>query len=127
MDEISLEAGVRASCISEDGQKLIVGLSDSTIVEVHTVDKSQTKVLEAHSAVKMEELWGLAVHPVDSTEFATCGDDNRVFKWNTEARSAMCSTLLDKKPRAICYSPDGSVLAVGNSKGDVSVPTICAY
>jgi WD40 repeat protein len=119
VDEIALASGVRAICISSDGTKIIAGLSDSTIIEVHTIDKSETIVLEAHSAVKNEELWGLDVNPVDSNEFATCGDDNRVFKWNSATRKSICSNILENTTRAIAYSPDGSVLAVGNVKGDV--------
>jgi WD40 repeat protein len=123
VDEIEMEAGVRSSCISSDGKTIIVGLSDSTIVQVKTLNKSAKVVLEAHSAVKLEELWGLAVNPVDSNEFATCGDDNRVFRWNSESRASICSNILENTTRAICYSPDGSVLAIGNVKGDVSLLT----
>lgn len=119
VDEIAMEAGVRSSCISHDGSSIIVGLSDSTIVEVLTDDKSEKIVLEAHSGVKNEELWGLAINPVDAYEFATCGDDNRVFKWNAATRRSICANILDNNTRAICYSPDGSVLAIGNVKGDV--------
>jgi len=125
LDEIALEAGVRASCISKDGKQLVVGLADSTIVEISgfglTSKKTVTRVLEAHSAAQMEELWGLAMNPVDADEFATVGDDNRVFRWNTKDRKSLCSTTLDKKLRAVSYSPDGSVLAVGNVEGDIYI------
>lgn len=88
-EEIQLEAGVRAGSLSESG-KFVAGLEDSTIVELDLKgDRSVAKVLEAHSAAKMEELWGLCMSPVNDNEFVTCGDDSRVFKWDMANRSAV--------------------------------------
>ncbi|KAJ3087753.1 Echinoderm microtubule-associated protein-like 5 [Quaeritorhiza haematococci] len=124
-DEVELESGVRALCLSADGNKVLVGLEDSVIVEVEGIgkgrNKKQMRIMEAHSAAKMEELWGLSVNPNNDNEFVTCGDDGQIFRWDADQRKPVASATLAGKLRAISYSPDGSVIAIGNDAGDIYV------
>ena len=55
---------------------------------------------------------GLAIHP-DSTRFATTSDDKLLRIWNISENKVIKSTPIEMKSRACCYSPDGSLIAVG--------------
>jgi WD40 repeat protein len=87
------------------------------------------------------ELWGVAVSP-DAKHFVSCGEDNRVFKWQlgtqkcigsaiiAEKRGAMpkilrASTMSTLPPnqcaRAIAISPNGTDVAIGCNDGFVHV------
>jgi WD40 repeat protein len=124
IDSVLVESGVRAMDVDEKGS-LVVGMEDSVILEIHGLGRgkehTQNKVLEAHSSSKNEELRGLAVSPVSDSEFATAGDDCKVIVWCMDKRRSICQTTLNKKIRAITYSPDGTVLAVGSEDGDIYI------
>ncbi|KAI8847371.1 hypothetical protein BC829DRAFT_396745 [Chytridium lagenaria] len=122
LDKLQLPSGVRSVDIGPDGAALI-GLEDSILVEVKGLgergrEKKLTKILEGHSAQKGEELWGCATDPNDSDVFATSGDDSMVFMRSISSRKTLGATRLQGKLRAITFSPDSKLLAVGNFEGD---------
>ncbi|KAJ3114413.1 Echinoderm microtubule-associated protein-like 5 [Phlyctochytrium bullatum] len=118
--KIQLESGVRSADLSDDGN-LLVGLDNSTLLEIKGVAKGgkPALLLEGHSASKMEELWGAAVDPVNDSDFLTAGDDSMVFKRTVKDRKTVAKAKLSGKLRAIAYSPDAKLAAVGNDAGDV--------
>ncbi|CAM9215746.1 unnamed protein product, partial [Phaeothamnion confervicola] len=61
-------------------------------------------------------VWGIACHPLAAV-YATCGDDGVVRVWDPEAARPLHSIKLDTVARALAYSPDGAVLAVGCGGG----------
>ncbi|KAJ1525591.1 Echinoderm microtubule-associated protein-like 6, partial [Nowakowskiella sp. JEL0078] len=129
LDQCEVESGIRAMCLwSEEGSKAIkaiIGLEDSTIIEIEGFGTSSTKkqnhVMQAHSAIKDEELWGCACSPSREFEFVTSGDDGMVYKWDTRSRKLVSKAKLVGHCRASTYSPDGTIVAVGNDQGDIFV------
>lgn len=69
--------------------------------------KSQ-RVLSGHYG---GELWGLSSHP-QAREFATCGDEGMIARWDADSRTLLARKDFKEKLRAIDYSPDGESLAV---------------
>ncbi|KAJ3113153.1 Echinoderm microtubule-associated protein-like 1, partial [Nowakowskiella sp. JEL0407] len=131
LDQIDVQSGVRSLCLWVDegtnSVKVLTGLEDSTIIEVEGLgplgsgNKTQRYVMEAHSANKDEELWGCAICPNREWEFVSCGDDGMVFKWDTRTRKLTCKATLAGMCRAATYSPDGTIVAIGNDHGDVFI------
>ncbi|KAJ3103386.1 Echinoderm microtubule-associated protein-like 5 [Phlyctochytrium planicorne] len=121
IDKVQLEAGVRSIEVGESA--ILVGLEDSIILEVKGVgsdrDKKVNKILEGHSAMKGEELWGCATDPRDNNVYVTSGDDSMVFKRSLSPPKTLASVRLQGKLRAINYSPDSKFIAVGNDNGDI--------
>ena len=63
------------------------------------------------------ELWGIGVHPTESTRFVTAGDDATMRVWDSEARQMVNMQQLDSGARALAFSPDGKTMAVGLGVG----------
>ena len=70
------------------------------------------------------QVWGLSAHPKERL-YATCGDDGSVRIWSLDDRRVVGSISTDCSCRALCYSPDGSSLAV--SFCATACPACCAY
>ncbi|TPX31647.1 hypothetical protein SmJEL517_g05070 [Synchytrium microbalum] len=122
---VEVESGIRSLCFNADGSRLLAGLEDSVILEIEGLSKGGKakveKIIEAHSAAKMEELWGADVNPKKDSEYVTVGDDSKVIKWDAKQRKMTAITDLPGKLRAVSYSPDGSILAIGNTDGDLFI------
>lgn len=58
------------------------------------------------------EVRGLAIHPVKPA-YATVGDDCMLHIWNSAAMRHASQLLLPGAGRAVTYSPNGHVIAVG--------------
>ncbi|TMW58376.1 hypothetical protein Poli38472_009935 [Pythium oligandrum] len=109
----SISSRVRSLVPSPDGgAKLLVATSGAEIYEIAASDGSNLHfgaMLSGHFAY---ELHGLAMHPT-KREFCTTGDDKTVRIWDMNARRVVRMALLDAPTRACAYSPDGSLLAIG--------------
>ncbi|KAJ3220078.1 Echinoderm microtubule-associated protein-like 5 [Dinochytrium kinnereticum] len=124
IDKLQLPSGVRSIDVC-DGD-LLVGLEDSVLAEVRGLgdrrsEKKVRKILEGHSALKGEELWGCATDPNDNNIFITSGDDSTVFKRSIDSCKTLASRRLEGKLRAINFSPDSKYVAVGNDNGDIYI------
>jgi WD40 repeat protein len=68
-----------------------------------------------------DELWGLAVRPSSSLsskfEYCTTGDDGMLRIWNLKDHKEVLSKNIDGVSRTCCFSPDGTVLAIGFGSG----------
>ncbi|KAI9318266.1 quinon protein alcohol dehydrogenase-like superfamily [Obelidium mucronatum] len=109
---------------------LLVGLEGSDLIQLtefgneKTLAKTDHRVIvEGHSVSKNQELWGCAVNPKNTEEYATCGDDSMVMIRNIRSKNTVSRAHLQGKLKAITYSPDGKYIAVGNDNGDIFVLT----
>ena len=88
------------------------------------------------------ELQALDSHPRDPSVFVTAGEDNRISVWDAARRRPLSSWAITTRrskrvkrrgaaatssqasfrcARAVCYSSDGSLIAVGTASGDLRV------
>ncbi|TPX51863.1 hypothetical protein SeMB42_g00535 [Synchytrium endobioticum] len=117
---VQVESGVRALCFNADASRLLAGLEDSVIVEIeglHDGTPRVEKIMAAHSAAKLEEVSAVDVNPRRDAEYVTVGDDSKVIKWDAKHRKMTAITDLPGRLRAVAYSPDGTIIAVGNDSG----------
>lgn len=109
----SVSSRVRSITSSPDGgAKLLVGTSGAEIFEMAASDGSNLHfgaMLSGHFAF---ELHGLDAHPIKK-EFCTVGDDRTVRIWDMASHKQLRMALLDAPSRSCAYSPDGSLIAVG--------------
>ena len=126
---ISLDPGIRSidSSTSKRESKLLIGTRGNEIFEVaikgnwENYSKNEFgTILHNGRAINIghcgNELWGLSCNPVDPCIFATCGDDNTVRIWHTRSKKQINMTeegVIPTNARALEFSPDGTVLAVG--------------
>jgi len=67
-------------------------------------------IQEAHHS---RELCAMQPHPCDSDLFVTGGDDMTLRVWRISTLSVITRRQLPSMTRAVCWSPDGSLIAVG--------------
>lgn len=92
--------------------KLLIGTGGLEVFEVSDTDGSDLNggpLMQGHYSGEMH---GLAAHPVRD-EFVTCGDDGTVRVFDLISRRLLRMTRLAGPARAVCYSPDGTRIAVG--------------
>ena len=126
---VSLDPGIRSidSSTKKGESKLLIGTRGNEIFEIAikgnrenysrnefgTILHNGRAINAGHSG---NELWGLTCNPVDPCMFATCGDDCTVRIWHTRSKKQINITeegVIPTNARAIDFSPDGSILAVG--------------
>ncbi|RHY27115.1 hypothetical protein DYB32_007513 [Aphanomyces invadans] len=73
-------------------------------------EKSMSMALMCGHSV--DELWGLATHPTKQ-EAVTVGDDKWLRVWDLTTTRVLRSVKLECMARAVTYSPDGKLIAVG--------------
>jgi microtubule-associated protein-like 6 len=105
---------IRSVCMNKDCTKVLVGTKGSEIYEFSARadfgrNLNDGPLIQAHCK---DELWGLAMHPT-KPEYCTVGDDKTVRVWDLNTRRLIKMQKLDEMCRAVCYSPDGSLIAVG--------------
>lgn len=105
----------RAIWCSKDHQSMIVGTQGAEILEVMIRDgslKPGGSAIKGHSL----QLCGLAVHPKQEV-IASTGDDAMLRIWDVKARAVSRTVKLELGSRALAFSPDGSLLAIGFGSG----------
>ena len=90
--------------------KVLIGTHGGEIFEVSLLSENTFLVSESHCR---GEVWGLAMHPIDSDIYATCGDDCTVRIWSIKSKQMLRKHVFDCKMRAISFSNDGKELLVG--------------
>ncbi|ETW03494.1 hypothetical protein, variant [Aphanomyces invadans] len=105
-------AGVvlQSLCLSPDGSTILLGTQTSEIYELSVKEKSMSMALMCGHSV--DELWGLATHPTKQ-EAVTVGDDKWLRVWDLTTTRVLRSVKLECMARAVAYSPDGKLIAVG--------------
>ncbi|KAJ8604819.1 hypothetical protein CTAYLR_001017 [Chrysophaeum taylorii] len=117
-----VKASVSSACFNADRRKLLVGTGGAEILEISTADETDINggpLVTGHCAGK---LGALAAHPV-LPEIATAGDDMTLRTWSIGgARKQLRMLKLDDVSRAIAYSPNGHLIAVGLGSDLVATP-----
>ena len=104
-----------------DADVLLVGTDGSEIYEIGIEGGEDLHAGPIVSGHCKDELWGLCENPV-KREYCSVGDDGTLRIWDIVTKSMRAENgFLDLKgmARAVCFSPDGSLLAVafGGSVG----------
>lgn len=117
----SVSSRVRSLSASPDGgAKLLIATSGAEIYEIATSDGSNLHfgaMICGHFAF---ELHGLAVNPL-KREFCTTGDDRSIRIWDMASHRLSRMAMLEAPSQTCAYSPDGSLLAIGQGADDTKV------
>ncbi len=108
---------VRSVDVSPDGKVLLLGSQGGEVFEMDIVDgksvHAQGPLVQSHFR---GQLRGLACHPTEP-EFATLGDDCTLRVWSLVDMKVKETKELESPGRALAYSPNGMLLAVGFGAG----------
>ena len=124
--EISLETvlsyrgpRVRSIHFNRENTTLLVGTRTSEIIEINIRSGTLTNarpILQGHGH---RELWGLTTHP-KKDEFITTGDDGTLRIWDSKNFTMLKKINIDAPSRAVAYSADGTLIAIGFGNGSRS-------
>ena len=109
--------GVRSVCYDPHRELVLVGMRGSEIYEFTRETKACRQILQGHTGDADCELWGLAPHPDDPSVVATAGDDETIRVWDIRAHRLLRTADLGGPCRTVCWSSDGSMLALGIGAG----------
>ncbi|OQR95137.1 microtubule-associated protein [Achlya hypogyna] len=104
---------IRSVCLDTSGAKVLLGTWGSDILEVDAATAALVLGKPVVGGHCKDELWGLAVHPTDPATFCTVGDDAVARVYNMKQKTSSVLMELDDIARAVAYSPDGLLLAIG--------------
>lgn len=107
---LSFMPSVRSVCWDINQNRVLVGTRASEIYELSCHGGNTMLLHESHCD---DELFAVAPHPIDPNVFATGGDDKTVRVWSISKRCVVGKNLMDTGVKALCWSPDGTMLAVG--------------
>lgn len=99
--------------------KMTIVARSGEMYELTLATHTPLLVMESHSH---RELHGLALHPKNTDEYLTVGDDGILRLWNFELKKCIRRSNIEVASRAIAWSPDGQHIAVGVG-GDPSMTT----
>lgn len=85
----------------------------TNVDEQKSWDYAKATVLPISCGHSKGELWGLAMHPLDSDLFATVGDDAILRVWSTKKHCCLAASKLPRAARTVAWHPTGYLLAVG--------------
>jgi microtubule-associated protein-like 6 len=108
---------VRSVCYDPRRELVLVGMRGSELYEFTRETKACRQLLQGHSGSKECEVWGMAPHPTNPHVLATTGDDETVRIWDTRSHRLLRTAELGGPARAVCWSSDGSMLAMGIGAG----------
>eukprot|EP00727_Mastigamoeba_balamuthi_P005313 m51a1_g14780 hypothetical protein (1397) ;mRNA; r:446353-450955 len=115
--KMTAEKALSIRSISRLGDQVVAGTSSS---EVLLISLSRKDVVIAVQGLSTGEVWGLASHP--STHlFVTAAEDKSVRLWNADTNVQTAIAMLPWMALAAGWSPDGSTIAVGGERGNVSI------
>mmetsp|Transcript_12448 Transcript_12448/g.20240 ORF Transcript_12448/g.20240 Transcript_12448/m.20240 type:complete len:439 (-) Transcript_12448:502-1818(-) len=118
------------SASSDDDWSILVATKSSDVFELTESADGVRLLLQGHGPSEKfrredygyhGEVWGLATHPIDSSRFATVGDDRSLRVWSMRDRNMVSLRLLTEHPRCVDYSPNGKHIAVGFLSGGFKV------
>ena len=109
-------ATIRALQVSPNGNSVYIGTSGGTILTTNSVEDGSTiqPLVQGHS----EEVWGLAVSPVDPSLAISVGYDKHVISWQTSEHRAICIRDLPIAGHSVAFHPNGNIIAIGLQNGE---------
>ena len=106
---------VRSVCYDPQRERIAVGMLGSEIYEITRETRSTKLLLQGHCE---GELWGLSTHPLVPTVVATSGDDETIRVWDCEKHELLRMADIGGVARAVQWSPDASMIALGMGRGE---------
>ena len=138
----TIEMGAPVRSVYIGGADLLVATQKCEISEVKDFlknNKASPPIVQGHWD---GELWGVSISP-DAKTFATAGDDNTLAVWDIVSRKKLRQTVINEKAgpvlkggakasttgrhppnqcaRAVEWSPDGKLLALGTNAGELRI------
>ncbi|EQC41165.1 hypothetical protein SDRG_01142 [Saprolegnia diclina VS20] len=104
---------VRSVCMDASQTKILLGTWGSDIFEIDVSNATLVLGKPVTGGHCKDELWGLAVHPIEPHTVCTVGDDAVARVYNLKLKTSWVLMELDDMARAVAYSPDGLLLAIG--------------
>jgi len=118
---------IRSVDVSPDEKRLLVGSQAGEIFEMSIIDgkscHAKGPLVQSHFK---GNVMGLACHPAEPF-FATVGDDATLRLWSLDDMAVRQAKELDSASRAVAFSPDGLLIAVGLGKGGAKATRDGAY
>ncbi|XP_037072676.1 echinoderm microtubule-associated protein-like 2 isoform X2 [Pollicipes pollicipes] len=105
--EVPAEFGAPRMVSSGRGDQLLIGTTANSILSGQWAAEPAASV-RGHT----DEVWAAAVHP-GRPQFATGGWDGRLFMWDLVTHAPVWTIDFEDGVQSVCFSPDGSQLAVG--------------
>ncbi|CAF0889090.1 unnamed protein product [Brachionus calyciflorus] len=115
LKELSLGSSSVVKSVCRIKNKIIVGTKSNDIFEIQEKTSNIQSIVIGHSE---GELWGLATHPNKSI-FVTGSYDTNIKLWDIKTRKIIRLFKTEYKIRCIDFSPNGEMLGVGTSDGEV--------
>jgi len=133
-------APIRA--IETTDTRMVVGTESCEIFQVSnfTSKVEPQRLVYGHND---GELWGLDVHPRDTGQCVTAGEDNQIIIWDLKTHQVKTVGTINSAPaqrrrkreraatssaqpaqccaRAVSYSPNGQHVALGTNEGEVAI------
>uniref|UniRef100_A0A1A8LPT2 Echinoderm microtubule associated protein like 1 n=1 Tax=Nothobranchius pienaari TaxID=704102 RepID=A0A1A8LPT2_9TELE len=93
------------------GETVLIGTTKNFVLQ-GSLDGEFMPITQGH----IDELWGLAVHPLKS-QFLTCGYDRQVCLWDSNTHQLVWTKSLEDTAQSAGFHPSGAVVAVGTQTG----------
>uniref|UniRef100_A0A1A8R6W4 Echinoderm microtubule associated protein like 1 n=1 Tax=Nothobranchius rachovii TaxID=451742 RepID=A0A1A8R6W4_9TELE len=93
------------------GETVLIGTTKNFVLQ-GSLDGEFMPITQGH----VDELWGLAVHPLKS-QFLTCGYDRQVCLWDSNTHQLVWTKSLEDTAQSAGFHPSGTVVAVGTQTG----------
>jgi WD40 repeat protein len=104
-----------ALCGNRQSTSFLVGMRSGEVFEVSLQSYTYALLSEGHSR---GELHALDINPAVPDEYATAGDDGVVMVWSLSKRYCLRKVRVEAASRALAYSPDGTLIAIGFGAGE---------
>uniref|UniRef100_A0A8C6ME53 EMAP like 1 n=1 Tax=Nothobranchius furzeri TaxID=105023 RepID=A0A8C6ME53_NOTFU len=93
------------------GETVLIGTTKNFVLQ-GSLDGEFMPITQVDATGHVDELWGLAVHPLKS-QFLTCGYDRQVCLWDSNTHQLIWTKSLESAG----FHPSGAVVAVGTQTG----------
>jgi microtubule-associated protein-like 6 len=112
----TVNPSVRSVAFNALGTHIVIGTRAAEIFDVAVTNGAKVgdkSLVEGHG---IRQLWGLASHPIKE-ECITTGDDATLRIWDCRNYVQKRALKMDTASRAVAYSADGKLIAVGFGSG----------
>lgn len=107
------DPGIRSIDMNENNN-LLIGTKGGDIIEI--INKTSKTLMNSHSE---EELWGVAVNPLNPFLVASGGGDKTLRIWDIKTNRQIKFWMCDQDFRAMDWSADGRFIVIGSMQGKI--------